>query len=115
MTRLHTALVAIACLAPGLALPGLARADMTCAEFNGMDAQSQAEMVGSMADAGEGGMDASETRESGEGAGEDAEVVADDGLMAAVKETCRQNPGSALGDALGTAGTNGGTEAGDDG
>ena len=45
MTRLHAALVALACLAPGAAL-----ADMSCAEFNGMDKDSQMQIVGSMAD-----------------------------------------------------------------
>jgi hypothetical protein len=98
MTRLHAALVALACLAPGAAL-----ADMSCAEFNGMDKDSQMQIVGSMAEAGEGGMDASETMLSGEG--EDAEVVANDDLVMAVQAACRASPGRELGDAMRDAGS----------
>ena len=57
MTRLSVALIAAGCLAT----PGLAFADMSCAEFNGMDMDSQMQIVGAMAEAGEGGMDQSNT------------------------------------------------------
>lgn len=97
MIRLQSVLAAAACLAPGVAL-----ADMSCAEFNGMDMDSQMQIVGSMAEAGEGGMDASGTMLSGEG--EDAEVVANDDLVMAVQAACRASPGRALGDAVSDAG-----------
>lgn len=97
MTRLSVAFGAVLCLAA----PGLARADMSCAEFNGMDKDSQMQIVGAMAEAGEGGMDASGAMVSGEG--EDAEAVASDDLVMAIQAACRAAPGRALGDAVGDA------------
>lgn len=96
MTRLHVAFAVIACLAPGAAL-----ADMSCSEFNGMDMDSQMQIIGAMAEAGESGMDASDTMMAGEG--EDAEVVANDDLVMAVQSACKTDPGRALGDAVGDA------------
>ena len=97
MTRLSVALIAAGCLAT----PGLAFADMSCAEFNGMDMDSQLQIVGAMAEAGEGGMDQSNTMVSGEG--EDAEVVANDDLVMAIQAACKAAPGRALGDAVSDA------------
>ena len=97
MTRLFVALSAALCLAA----PGLAFADMSCAEFNGMDMDSQMQIVGAMAEAGEGGMDASGAVVSGEG--EDAAVVASDDLLRAVQGACNAAPARALGDAMSAA------------
>lgn len=99
MTRLSIAFAAAACLAPGFAL-----ADMSCAEFNGMDMDSQMQIVGAMGEAGESGMDSSSTMVEGEG--EDAEVVANDDLVMAVQAACKDNPSKALGDAVSDASDN---------
>ena len=96
MTRFSFILYASICLAPGLAL-----ADMSCSEFNGMDMDSQMQIVGAMGEAGEGGIDASNTMV--EGGGEDAEVVANDDLVMAVQAACKANPEKALGAAVSDA------------
>lgn len=95
----HGSVAFLAALA--LAAPGVAFADMSCAEFNGMDKDSQMQIVGAMAEAGEGGLDASDTVVSGEG--EDAAVVANEDLVTAIEAACRAAPGRALGDAVSDA------------
>ncbi|MFT3974020.1 MAG: hypothetical protein QM699_11405 [Amaricoccus sp.] len=99
MTRLHIAFTLAACLVPGLAL-----ADMSCAEFNGMDMDSQMQIVGSMAEAGEGGMSASGTMTVDQG--DDAEVMANDDLVMAVQAACKQSPERTLGAAVSDASDN---------
>lgn len=97
MTRLSVMFAAIAIVAT----PGLALADMSCSEFNGMDKASQMEIVGSMAEAGEGGMDASGTMMASQD--EDAEVMANDDMVMAVQSACQGDPGMMLGDAMSAA------------
>lgn len=97
MNRLCLALSAAACIAG----PGIAFADMSCAEFNGMDMDSQMQIVGAMADAGEGGMSSSNTMVAGEG--DDAEVVANDDLVMAVQSACKDAPSKTLGAAVSDA------------
>jgi len=100
MNRFCLALSAAACIAG----PGVALADMSCAEFNGMDLDSQMQIVGAMAEAGEGGMSASDTMIAGEGA--DAEVVANDDLVMAVQAACQDTPSKTLGAAVSDASDN---------
>lgn len=87
-----------------VAAPGLALADMSCSEFNGMDKASQMEIVGSMAEAGEGGMAASGTMMASQD--DDAEVMANDDMVMAVQSDCQSDPGKSLGDAMSDAADN---------
>jgi hypothetical protein len=98
MIRRRPNLAPAAFLVAATAVPGLARADMTCIEFNGMDRKAQAEILGSMAEAGEAGMSASGAMTTGEG--EDAAALASDDLVRAVDAACRRNPGAPLAEAV---------------
>lgn len=101
MSRLTAAFAAAACLAA----PGIAFADMSCAEFGGMDMDSQRQIVGAMVEAGEAGTNAMSTTVAGDG--DDAEVTASDDMVRAVQSACGAAPGRALGDAVRAAAAGG--------
>ncbi len=92
---------ALAFAAAVIVAPGLALADMSCREFAGMDNDTQMQIVGSMESSGE--MSAGGSVAAG---GDDAEVVANDDLVAAVQAVCADEPDKMLGDAVTDASTN---------